>query len=65
MSFAVAMGGGVAEELFFGPDNVVTGAFGDLQHVCESSCRLHHSCGLQRLCRTVATEFSGATLLSA
>ena len=44
---AVALGGRVAEELIYGPDNVTTGASGDFQQVrtawaiplTPSSCR--------------------------
>jgi cell division protease FtsH len=36
---AVALGGRVAEELIYGPDNVTTGASGDFQQVC-AVCRL-------------------------
>ena len=39
---AVAMGGRVAEELIFGPDDVTTGASGDFQQVSNLTCRHQH-----------------------
>ena len=56
---AVAMGGRVAEELIFGPDNVTTGASGDFQQVSRVARMMISQMGFSKELGQVAWSQSG------
>ena len=56
---AVAMGGRVAEELIFGPENVTTGASGDFQQVSRVARMMISQMGFSKTLGQVAWSQSG------
>merc|ERR1740127_452107 len=56
---AVAMGGRVAEELIFGPEDVTTGASGDFQQVSQTARQMIETMGFSKKIGQIALKTGG------